>query len=293
MKTLLLLILSLGPLIYASSDPDLYVKALKEKDQEPVQFVLAKLDTFDLLIFDDALHNAAEPFKFYQDLIADSGFIQKAKYIFVEVFSIDQQRYIDQYLAISPEDTMVLLPVFQNDYSGTGWNAQTYLDLLRSLYRINHALPKEKHLEVIAVSNPFYWDCIHSQEDLEIARKSLAGRDYFMYKIICDHLRAFWCRRKRYFSDQHPACIQRYQKQKRTVLLEHGHFLQSVVSGKNIQYSFSQCKSEHHRGGAHGFSRIQNHSGDGTYALQLGLEWRTGSGIARSEHTGINPLSFP
>ncbi len=199
MKTLLIFILVLNAIVCAGADIGSYIKALKTQGQDPIPFTLAKLDTFDLLIFDDALHNAAEPFDFYQALIKHSGFAEKAKYIFIEAISIDQQRYIDRYLSTFPEDTLILLPVFQNDYSGTGWNAQTYLDLLRAVYLINSNLSHENRLEVVAVSNPFYWDCIRSMEDLEVARRSLDGRDYYMYRIIIDRLQNFGAGRKGIF----------------------------------------------------------------------------------------------
>jgi len=191
MKIILMLGLILCAVVHAGSDIGPYINVLESQGEDPLQFTLKKLDTFDLLIFDDALHNAAEPFAFYRALISDQAFYTKAKYVFVEAFSIDQQRDIDQYLTTLPEDTLLLLPVFQNDYSGTGWNAQTYLDLLRMIYRINRELPAADRLEVVAVSNPFYWEAIRSPEDLEIARKSLTGRDYFMYRIIADRLDHF------------------------------------------------------------------------------------------------------
>jgi hypothetical protein len=37
-----------------------YLKVLHEKGQEPIRFVQDKLATHDLLIFDDALHDALE-----------------------------------------------------------------------------------------------------------------------------------------------------------------------------------------------------------------------------------------
>jgi hypothetical protein len=44
---------------------DRYLQVLRQQGQEPIPFVIGKLDTFDLLIFDDALHIAVEPFEFY------------------------------------------------------------------------------------------------------------------------------------------------------------------------------------------------------------------------------------
>ena len=99
-----------------------YVKSLREKGTEPVQFVLNVLDTHDLILFDDANHSTAEPFKFYQKLVNDTSFQNKVRYIFIEAFSISKQDNIDLYLNSEIENKTLLYPVFQDDFSGTGWN---------------------------------------------------------------------------------------------------------------------------------------------------------------------------
>jgi hypothetical protein len=50
-----------------------YLKVLHDHGQEPVRFVLEKLARHDLLIFDDAVHSAVEPFDCYQQLIHDGA----------------------------------------------------------------------------------------------------------------------------------------------------------------------------------------------------------------------------
>ncbi len=57
-----------------------YVNTLVEKGKEPISFVLDKLDHYKLILFDDALHTAFEPFNFYQELIKNPEFNKKVKY---------------------------------------------------------------------------------------------------------------------------------------------------------------------------------------------------------------------
>src|SRR6516162_3264282 len=57
------------------------LRVLREQGQKPIRFVLDKLATHDLLIFDDAVHDALEPWEFYQQLVRDKAFQQRAPLI--------------------------------------------------------------------------------------------------------------------------------------------------------------------------------------------------------------------
>ncbi len=173
---------------YAQTD---YLNVIKKTGQEPVEFVNNLLDDYDLLIFDDALHLAKEPFDFYQKLIKNDQFKSKVKYIFIEVISITSQPYIDRYLNNSVKDSTILLPVFQNDYSGFGWRYKTYFDLLSTIWDANSQLSDSKKIKVICVDQPIYWDAIRTREDYNFFQKSLVARDYFMYQIITRTLHNF------------------------------------------------------------------------------------------------------
>lgn len=168
-----------------------YLSVLTETGQEPVNFVNTVLDSYDLILFDDALHLAKEPFDFYQTLIRDEEFNHKVKYIFIEAFSIASQPHIDKYFKHIKRDSTILLPVFQNDFSGYGWRYETYLDLLGAVWDINTQLPESEKIRVICVDQPIYWEGIKTREDYNIFQKSLIGRDYFMYKVILKTLNNF------------------------------------------------------------------------------------------------------
>lgn len=178
---------------------DGYVKSLREKGTEPVKFVLNVLDTHDLILFDDANHSAAEPFKFYQKLISDSSFQIKVRYIFIEAFSMSKQHDIDLYLNSETEDRTQLYPAFQDDFSGTGWNYQTYFDLMHTIYIVNKNLPIDNRFKVIGVSCPTYWAAVNTYEDVKLFRKSLISFDYTMYATILHTLDEFHAKRKGIF----------------------------------------------------------------------------------------------
>lgn len=168
-----------------------YGKVLNEIGREPVDFVVNTLQEYDLVVFDDALHLAKEPFDFYRKLVRNPLFNGTVKYIFIEVFSIASQPYVDDYLNNPVKDSTLLLPVFQNDYSGYGWRYKTYLDVLDTVREVNAGLSESKKIRVICVDQPIYWDAVQTREDYAIFQRSLAARDYFMYKIISQTLDGF------------------------------------------------------------------------------------------------------
>ena len=167
-----------------------YLKVIKEQWVEPVEFVQQKLKTHGLVIFDDGLHHAVEPFKFYQKLVREND--EHFNYIFVEVFGINNQPLIDQYLREDTKDSTLLLKVFQDNFGGLGWRYETYYDLLSAVWDFNHSnQDPSRKIEVVAVDQPIYWEGIHAREDYNIFQKSLIGRDYFMYKTILEYMEGF------------------------------------------------------------------------------------------------------
>ena len=168
-----------------------YVNVLNEKGEKPIHFILNKLNQFDLILFDDGLHTAVEPFEFYQDLVRNTDFQKKARYIFLEAVSVNQQPALDAYFDSKVDDLKLLYPAFQDDFSGTGWPYKTYFDLLETIWKVNSTLPVQGRFKVIAVNAPTYWQEINTAKDVDLFRLSLAGNDYTMYKIMLSYLDNF------------------------------------------------------------------------------------------------------
>ncbi len=168
---------------------EMHVEALFTHGQEPLDFVLDALTTNDLILFDDSLHNAVEPWTFYNTMIRSPRFREKARYIFLEVIPVNRQASLDAYFSTFPEDKTLLYPAFQD---GFGWPYKTYFDFLHEAYEINAGLEPEKRLIIRAVSTPSYWKEMKTNEDWTIYNdRSVLGRDYDMYKIILADLQEF------------------------------------------------------------------------------------------------------
>lgn len=176
-----------------------YVNVIQQSGTEPVKFVQNVLADHDLIIFDDAIHSAQEPFDFYQKLLRDPVIQKKVKYVFLEVISITAQPSIDAYINEATADSSVLMKTFQDDYSGYGWCYQTYVDLLNTIRNVNRDLPAGEKIQVIGVNQPVYWEGIHSRKDYDLFQDSLAARDYFLFKVILEKMDEFKSGKKGFF----------------------------------------------------------------------------------------------
>lgn len=176
-----------------------YSNDIAKYGQNPLQFVRNVITKHDLLIFDDALHAAYEPFVFYNQLILDTVLSKKINFVFLEVMSTSSQPAIDSFYKSNLMDTTILIKAFQDDYTGYGWRYQTYIDLLKTVWLQNKLLPNSHKIKVVCVDPPIYWEAIHSKQDYDIFDNSLKARDYSMYLEIVDAMEAFKKNKKALF----------------------------------------------------------------------------------------------
>ncbi len=194
MKTIFLFVTSIlilsSSLVYSQNqDLERYIEVFKKHGEEPVSFVLNKLNEFDLIIFDDALHNSKNPFDFYQTLVKSSS--GEIDYVFIEVFGISAQKQLDSFVYNSVSDTSILIKAFQDDFSGNGLRYKTYLDLLETIRVHNISQSPQNKIRAVGVDLPVWWEAIKTRMEYDIFLASLASRDYFMYLSIIEKMNGF------------------------------------------------------------------------------------------------------
>ncbi len=166
-----------------------HVAALSARGQAPGAFVLDRLRDHDLVIFDDGVHTAGDPFTFYIELVKSPEFQKMAPTLFLEVIPSNRQGALDAYFSTYPENQKLLYPAFQDDF---GWSYQSYFDLLHAIYQVNRTLPAGKTIAVKAVSTPSMWGEVRTPADwtYKVDVAPLA-RDFFMYALMRDSLDGF------------------------------------------------------------------------------------------------------
>ncbi len=215
-----------------------YLNVLKTSGHEPIAIVNNALNDYDLIIFDDALHLAKEPFDFYQELLQDKNFRKKVKYVFIEVLATTSQPYIDAYLANPQKDKTVLIPVFQNDYSGSGWRYQTYLDLLETIWEVNAESSASEKIQVVCLDRAIYWEGIHNLKEYNLFQESLITRDYLFYNIISRTLDSFKSGEKGIFLTNSRHAYKNIRNSSNELYWNAGTFLSQWHPGKSYSIRF-------------------------------------------------------
>ncbi len=192
---ILVVVLSTTFSVQAQTEQD-YYNSIRKVGKEPTAFIAEKIKAHDLIIFDDALHSAVEPFEFYCTYLSKNP--KSVDYVFLEIIPISAQPHIDSFLNNSIKDTALLEEVFQQDVR-YGWPYETYLNLFSVVWDINQQLPKNDIIRIIGVGQPIYWEGLHSREDYNVYQQSLLSRDNFMYNTILKYMDEFRSNKKGIF----------------------------------------------------------------------------------------------
>lgn len=164
---------------------------LAAESRPAVEFVYSLLAERDLVLFDDALHDAVEPWDFYRELVRQPEAID-LDVVFVEVLATSDQPLVDAFLAADKPRLDLLYPALRNDLNGGGWPLETTVDFLLEVHEINRRRPPGRKLRVVGVSNPVFWPgFVRREQYLEFRRVVDLNRDYTMYRVILDAMQNF------------------------------------------------------------------------------------------------------
>lgn len=269
-----------------SQDVDEYYRVLKEEGKAPILFIKEQVNTYDLIILDDALHAAVEPFDFCSEYL--EKYPNSIDYVFLEVITTVSQGYIDTFLSSQVKDTYILSKVFQQDY-GYGWRYETYLMLLSKIWDINQNLSAEDRVKVIGVNQPIYWEGLHTKEDYTIFQESLLARDYFMYKMIMKYMNNFDSGKKGLFLTNTRHAYKGIKNRDGKLYWNTGTFFHQWHTGKTYSVRFHNMnlfiESE---------KNVKNHSTEGLERITY--KWvRMGEGMwdKAFEKNGNKPVAIP
>ncbi|MBI5631116.1 MAG: hypothetical protein HY921_09555 [Elusimicrobia bacterium] len=177
------------PRIIAQKSPvEPYVDFIKQKGQDPIPFVLDKLDKFRLVFLVEGRHFNADQYQFLKELIRNEDLIAKVGHIFVEVGSINMQPALDAFFNADTLNRTTLLKVYQNSSWAIGWDNLAVVEFMEEIWRINKSRPIKKRLKVHLTDMPWDWDKIRTREDYDKAYATLDQRDFHMYKVAKETL---------------------------------------------------------------------------------------------------------
>jgi hypothetical protein len=154
MRALLLAIVSLQPPAATPVDSialDAWVAHVGRCAGSPDSLILHAFETHHLVLLGD-VHPAAEPKRLVARLVPALKARGRLDVLAVEV-PFEQQPVIDAYLRSDPEDIDLLVrhPLTLRAHWGA---SREYLEIYRAVWNVNHALPADSRIRIVAIDAP-------------------------------------------------------------------------------------------------------------------------------------------
>jgi hypothetical protein len=173
-----------------------------DKLQDPIEYVLGKLQDYDLVMIGERHWTREEPI-FVQNLIKRCYEKNAIDVVFLEFGIFEDQVKIDAFLQAAKYDPGPVIDALRN-CSMIGWGYQEYFDIFKLIYNENSKRPPARRirlifpdpeLENIDLGSEFL-DCLRSspltgKEKLQMItwlRESIADRDQRMSAVIEAHV---------------------------------------------------------------------------------------------------------
>lgn len=161
-----------------------FINYLKEKGDNPKEFILDKLKKYKLVMYGD-IHRRKASWDFLQKVVNDKKFASNTGIIFMEMAS-DKQQDIDRFLANEKTDKELLLNIFR-DYMDIGWNDKGMFDFVVKIHELNKKLPANNRIRIIAADTPRPFNSFLTKEDM-INSDAKYDRNEFMASTILNYL---------------------------------------------------------------------------------------------------------
>ncbi len=119
---------------------------------EPVDYVLSKLQTHDLVMLGERHWTREEP-RFVQQVLRRGYERNCLQYLFLECGRFEDQAKVERFLASPKYDPAPVLEVLRNSYE-YGWGYQEYFDLFTLVHQENHKRPSSQWVRIVLVDGP-------------------------------------------------------------------------------------------------------------------------------------------
>jgi len=207
-RLLCLLILVAGCNINKLSANQVHIverKLLEKSDQsfqDPVEYVLGKLQDYDLVMIGERHWTCEEP-AFVQNLIKRCFEKNAINVVFLEFGRFEDQGKIDAFMESAEYDPKPVIDVLRN-VAELGWGYKEYFDIFKVIYDENSKRPLARRIRLI-LSDPEleglnfgaqFYDCFKLShlpdkqrwEMITWLRESIADRDQCMSAVIEAHV---------------------------------------------------------------------------------------------------------
>lgn len=201
-----------------------YIEFIKKQDQSPLNYVLGKYDSNDVVVFGERDHRDITQYYFIEELISQAEFYEKVGVIYTEAgssnFNDTLNSVLQNYNLNDKELEKQLIGVYRDISYQAFWGNYNFFYLWKTIFQFNKTHPNFA-LRIEMLSPPFDWSeirdttsCRLKTEDVEKNYDSFMA-DYFL---------------QRFSSAQEPV------RNKALVIMNYPHSLKKWTSKANITY---------------------------------------------------------
>lgn len=171
--------------------------------QDPIEYVLEKLEQYDLVMIGERHWTHEEPV-FIQNLIKHGCKNNVINVVFLEFGKFEDQDKIETFLEATEYNAKPVIEALRNNDALGGWGFQEYLDIFKTVYNENKRRPQSEKIKIILVDGPpssikiqhKFYQCFDGSPYSEKEKwqkatwlkEGIAGRDPFMAEVIAIYL---------------------------------------------------------------------------------------------------------
>lgn len=155
-----------------------YQDFVGQHSSSPVDYVLGKFKDHKIVSVGE-VHENADALEFLTSILSDQRFINDIGTLVWEFGNANNQSAVEAFLAADKLDDSALVAAYHDHTHPWGWPFQSYLNVYRAVWKINHS--GRGHIDIINADVPVDWDKIRTSKDYKAA---LAHRDEYMAGII-------------------------------------------------------------------------------------------------------------
>ncbi len=147
-------------------NPDTYLKPLvqflKDKAEDPKEFVTKALARYKLVIMGE-VHHRPRYWEFNSSLVTEPDFPKYVGTIYMELPS-NGQELVDKFLAAEDCNTVPVIEMLR-DMLWMGWPDQPMLDFFKTVWQVNQELEPQQRLRIVLVDMQRPWTKITKRQD--------------------------------------------------------------------------------------------------------------------------------
>lgn len=234
MKKYILLLLAIWSCLSLNAQPKIkgynpelepYISFINEQHTEPLDYLLNKYTTHDVIVFGERDHRDITQYYFIEKLINTEAFYKQVGVIYTETGSSNYNDTLNKILQnrrlSEAEIDNKLIEIYREISYQVFWEKHNFFYLWKTIYKFNQLHP-DYPIELQMTSHPFDWSNI---TDTAVCRAKTNEVEQFYDESMAD-----------YFLN-HFKSIQDSSRNKAFVIMNYPHSLRKWASLDNVQYN--------------------------------------------------------